>query len=422
MTTQVVYHASKPCVPGFFMARQPILDRHQDPVAFDLEFRDAPGVAAQAGMPLATISVLGHFSELDMERVVGEFRGFVDVDEALLMSDIFSLIPRTKFILDITDNIKASEALLERVEHLMQNGFVFALDEVLSNTADVAKFLPLVDIVKFDLHKLPLDALVAMTPQKHFANKRLLVENVDTLAQFDACLALGFDYFQGYYFAKPAIQPDRQLAPSQLAAIEVITLISTEADSSEIEECLKRDVSLSLNLLRLVNAAAMGSHRVDSLRQALMVLGRNQLLNLMQVMLYAQPRENISSVKPLLMLATTRGKLLELIAMRHRPGNRSIADAAFTVGIMSLIDALFGMPMAQIVRQIAVVDEVSDALLYRKGYYGELLKLAEISERAQTLDQLPAEIGKLQLSSEDLYLLQAEAFEWSNAIARGLHG
>lgn len=417
MSTQVIYHASKPSVTGFLLARQPILDRHQDQVAFDLLFHDAAGAA---GTTAAAISVLSHFGELNMEKVVGELRGFVDVDEAVLMSDVFSLIPRTKFILNLTETVRASEAVLERVAQLAHHGFVFALDEVLSNTEDVQKLLPLVDIIKFDLHKLPLDALVKLTPQKDFASKKLLVENVDTLAQFDACLALGFDYFQGYYFAKPLIQPDRQLAPSHLAAVEVVTMISTDADSADIEECIKRDVSLGLNLLRLVNTAAVGSHRIDSLRQALMVLGRNQLLSWLQVMLYVQPRENVSSVKPLLMLATTRGKLLELIAHRHRPGNRSIADAAFTVGIMSLMDTLFGMPMAQIVRQIAVIEEVGDALLQRKGYYGELLRLVELSERGETIAMVQEELDKLQITSDEFYLLQSEAFEWSNLIAQGL--
>ncbi|MBS0309649.1 MAG: EAL domain-containing protein [Proteobacteria bacterium] len=420
MSTQVIYHANPPGVPGFLMARQPVLDRHQDPVAFDLLFCDADGASA-VGAPAAPISVLGYFGELNMEKTVGELRGFVDVDEAVLMSDVFNIIPRTKFILNLTENVRASESLLQRVAQLAHHGFVFALDEVLSDAADIQKFLPLVDIVKFDLHQLPLDALIKLTPQKEFASKRLMVENVDTLAQFDTCLALGFDYFQGYYFAHPIILPDRQLAPSQLAAIEVVTLISTEADSGEIEERIKRDVSLGLNLLRLVNTAAVGSHRIDSLRQALMVLGRNQLLSWMQVMLYAQPRENVASVKPLLMQATTRGKMLELLAQRHRPGNRSIADAAFTVGIMSLMDALFGMPMAQIVRQIAVVEEISDALLQRKGYYGELLKLTELSERAETLSLVRAELDKLQISSGEFYQLQSEAFEWSNLITQGMH-
>lgn len=424
MTTQVIHPTlgKNPCVDDFHMTRQPILDRHQDLLAFELSFRAAAIDSTPTDSEKkVTASVLAHFIELNMLKVIGDLRGHVNVDAEVLMSDIFQHIPRTKFVLNIPEHVTATDEILARVAQLAESGFVFSLDEVLSNSDNVQKFLPMVEIVKCDLHKLSINELVQLTPQIHFANKKLLVENVDTLAQFEACLALGFDYFQGYYFASPIIDPDKKLSPSQLAVIEVISLISTDADSAEIEECIKRDVSLGLNLLRLVNTAAVGAHRIDSLRQALMVLGRNQLLAWMQVMLYAQPRENVASVKPLLMMATTRGKLLELIAQWHKPSNRSIADTAFTVGIMSSMDALFSMPMDEILQHLAVVDEVSEALLARHGYYGDLLNLAACAEQKEETLQLQALLNKLQLSCNDFYLLQSNAFEWSNNVARAFH-
>ncbi|MBI1890433.1 MAG: EAL domain-containing protein [Burkholderiales bacterium] len=413
MTTQVYFpNAHKmPCVSSFYMARQPILGRQQDMAGFALQFRGNAQVS----------SLLPHFVELQIECTLGEMRGFVDVDEAVIMSDVFQKIPRTRFVLNIPETVKASDELMQRIAQLTEQGFVFALDEVLANTDDVCRLLPLVEVVSFDLHKMPIEALIQLTPQVKFANKRLLVRNVETLAQFDACLALGFDYFQGYYFAKPIIEPDKKLAPSQLAIIEVITLISTEADDSEIEERFKRDVSLSLHLLRLVNSAAVGGHHIDSLRQALIVMGRKQLMNWMQVLLYAQPHDNIASVKPLLLLATTRGKLLELLAQRTRVSNRGAGDTAFTVGIMSLMDTLFSMSLEDILEHIAVVDEVRDALLQRKGYFGELLQLAEQSERVELIDKLVPAVQKLNLTSEEFYALQVETFEWSNNVAREAH-
>ncbi len=419
MAIQVIHNGagSNPCLSNFFMARQPILDRHQELVAYELSFREA---RAGGSEQFTTTSVLEHFVELNMVKVIGDMRGVVNVDANVLMTDIFQHIPRTKFILTLTGTIHATAPLIQRIAQLVEQGFAFALDEALSNSVNVLQFLPMVDIVKFDLHKLSMAELVQLTPQAQFANKKLLVENVDSLAQFDACLALGFDYFQGYYFAQPMIAVDKKLAPSQLAVVDVITLISTDADSAAIEECIKRDVSLGLNLLRLVNSAAIGGHQIDSLRQALMVLGRNQLLSWLQVMLYAQMKENSPRMKPLLMLATTRGKLLELVAQRHKLGNRSIADTAFTVGIMSLMDTLFSLPMADILKQIAVVDEVSNALLHRQGYYGDLLSLIESTERTDTDSMLPA-MEKFQLTSNDLYLIQAEAFEWSNSVSSAMH-
>ncbi|TCS38697.1 EAL and modified HD-GYP domain-containing signal transduction protein [Paucimonas lemoignei] len=413
--------ASKLPVSACFMTRQPVLDRRQEAVAFDLSFYSADSQDNQAGSGAVIQQILAHFNELDLVKTVGELRGFIDVDSATIMSDVFTHIPRTKFIFNLDAAVPITDELLARLSQLQGQGFLFSVNEAMGDGDSLAKLLPMMEVVRFDMRRFTREELVQRTSQPQLADKRLLADHVDTLAQFEACLALGFDYVHGYYFAHPVIHPDHKLAPSQAAIIDIIALISGEADSTEIEAHIKRDVSLSLNLLRLVNTAAVGMHRIDSLRQALMVLGRKQLANWLQVLLYAEAHENAPGVKPLLMLATNRGKLLELIALRHRPGNRGIADAAFTVGIMSLMDALFGMPMPEIVQQIPVVEEIGEALLERRGYFGELLALAEALERRESPALLLPMLDKFQLDCDSLYLLQTEAFEWSNNVSQAMH-
>lgn len=423
MAIQVLHavKAGKSAISAYFMARQPILDRRQEAVAFDLAFYPADSQDDASGSGEVIDHVLTNFIELNLLKVVSELRGFIDVDSRAIMSDVFSHIPRTKFIFNLGDGIPTTEDMLARLSQLNEQGFMFSVNEEGNDGESLAKLLPMTEVVRFDVRRFTREQLVQLTSQPQFTDKKLLADNVDTLPQFEACLALGFDYVKGYYFARPVIHPDRNLAPSQAAIIDIIALISSDADSTEIEMRIKRDVSLSLNLLRLVNTAAVGMHRIDSLRQALMVLGRKQLANWLQVMLYAESRENAPSVKPLLMLATTRGKLLELIALRHRPGNRGIADAAFTVGIMSLMDTLFGMPMPEIVRQIPVIEEIADALMNRRGYFGELLALVEALEQRESPALLLPMLGKFQLDCGSLYLLQAEAFEWSNNVTQAMH-
>jgi c-di-GMP phosphodiesterase len=149
------------------------------------------------------------------------------------------------------------------------------------------------------------------------------------------------------------------------------------------------------------------------------VLGRRQLQRWLQIILYAEHTKGNHFNSPLLQLAATRGKLLELITEKLHPGHRAMADTAFTVGIMSLMDTLFGLSMQEILDQVSVVDEVRDALLYRSGFYGDVLKLAEYIERIEQAGTLliPA-LQKLGLGIEDLYALQLTAFEWSNSISR----
>jgi c-di-GMP phosphodiesterase len=411
-------------VREFFLARQPILDRNQTLVAYELLFRSAAVGPANITDDLsATASVIAHASQLGMEKVVGDSIGFLNVDAAVLMSDIFQFLPREKVVLEIVETVKATPQILERIADLVDDGFRFALDDVVSDSDDVRRLLPLVEIIKFDLQQMPPSALRHLAPQFARMNKKLLAEKVENREQFQACLELGFDYFQGYYFARPVILSGRKLSPSQLAVMQLMALITSDADTSEIERSIKQDVSLCFNLLRLVNTPAIGvRHRIDSIGQALMVLGHSQLQRWLQIMLYAEPTQQGHGMTPLLTLAATRGKLLELIAQRREPRNRMMADTAFTVGIMSLMDALFSMPMRDILEQVSVIDVVADALLHRRGEYGDMLLLAEHMERIEeagpTLNKL---IDKLHLSDNELADLQLAAFAWSDNVSRSAH-
>jgi EAL and modified HD-GYP domain-containing signal transduction protein len=346
--------------------------------------------------------------------------GFVNVDADVIMSDIFPFLPREKVVLEIINTTKATPQLLARIQELVGHGFSFALDDVTGENADVLELLPLVDYVKMDMRNTPLSTLMKLAPRFRQDKKKLVAEKVETREEFKNCLDLGFDYFQGYYFSKPVIMSGKKLSPSQLAVMELMTLVTSDADNQEIERAIKRDVSLALNLLRLVNTPAVGARqRIDSLSQAVTILGRRQLQRWLQIMLYAEPSKRGHSMTPLLMLATTRGRLMELLAGKLRPSQRESADIAFTVGIMSLMDTLFGITMPEILEQVPVGDEVRQALLLRDGFFGDLLKLVECIERIEEMDDhIVPTLRDLAMSTDDLVELEMAAFEWSDNVVR----
>lgn len=408
-------------VREFYLGRQPILDRHQALFGYELLFRNAPVGPAHVTDDLsATASVIAHAAQLGMERVVGDALGFVHADADVIMSDIFSFLPREKVVLEVTDAVTLTPPVLQRMTELVGQGFSFALDDVTTDTGHIQALLPLVEYVKMDMRNMPLAELMKLAPRFRQDNKKLVAEKVETRDEFKNCLDLGFDYFQGYYFAKPVIMSGKKLSPSQLAVMELMTLVTSDADNLEIERAIKRDVSLALNLLRLVNTPAVGARqRIDSLSQAVTILGRRQLQRWLQIMLYAEPSKRGHSMTPLLMLATTRGRLLELLASKLRPSHRHAADIAFTVGIMSLMDTLFGIPMADILQQIPVNDEVAEALMFRGGFFGDLLKLAECIERIEEMDgHIIPTLRDLAMSTDELVELEMAAFEWSDNVVR----
>lgn len=405
----------------FFLARQPILNRDQGLVAYELLFRRAQTVNAGVVDDLAaTASVIEHAAALGMANVIGESLGFVNIDTAVLMSEVVQFLPHKRVVLEILETVKVTDAVISRVAQLKQMGYVFALDDVINYSEDVHKLLPFVDIVKLDIADTDPVALAQLSARFKAAGKKLLAEKVETLDEYQRCLELGFDYFQGYYFAKPAILSGKKLSPSQIALIQLIGQINSEAENADVERTIKHDASLGLALLRMVNSPALGTgHRITSISQALMVLGRKQLQRWLQILLYAEPNKAAGTRSPLLALATTRGKLLELIADKMRPGNRNMADTAFTVGIMSLVDTLFASPMKEVLGQIPVADTVEAALLSRSGLYGEMLKLAEYTETIEaSAHLLKPTLQFLQLTIEDLQEMQLAAYEWSEQVSR----
>ncbi|WP_020656372.1 EAL and HDOD domain-containing protein [Massilia niastensis] len=418
--------ASQPLrMRNFYLGRQPVLDRNQALYGYELLFRgSAQGPAqidpAQAGAGLsASASVIHHASQLGLPRAIGDATAFLNVDKEVLMSDMFAFLPRERTVLEIVGSVEPDDAVIGRMTELASHGFRFAA-EASAHGASLARLLPVIDFVKMDLRALPVVTLLSLAPRLRTTGKRLVAEKVETHTEYRTCLDVGFDYFQGYYFAKPTVMAGRKLSPSQTTVLDLMNLVTSDADNSEIERVVKRELTLGLNLLRLVNTPAMGpGRRIESISQALILLGRRQLQRWLQILLYAEPGVRGHSQSPLLMLATTRARLMELLAQRLRPGQRNVADVAFTVGMMSLMDTLFCIPMLDIVEQIPVIDEVRNALLKRSGFFGELLSLAEAFEQMEEGkdDVLPA-LHALSIDGDDLAELEVSAFEWSDKVVR----
>ncbi len=399
------------------------MGRDQRLVAFELLFRTAGSTEANVtDDAAATAAVISHASQLGMEHVVGAQLAFVNVSAESLMGDYVRFLPADKVILEILETVKATPELVARVAELKGLGFKFALDDVVAESEDVRALFKLVDIIKIDVKGVDPARLPALAESLRRDNKKLLAEKVETLEEFSACLELGFEYFQGFYFARPVILSGKKIAPSEMAILHLLELVDSDADDHTIELAVKRDALISLNLLRLVNTPASGARgKIDTLGQAIEVLGRQQLQRWLQILLYATPGDKVEMNLPLLQMATVRGKMLELMTLKLHPGHHAAADMAFTVGIMSLTDALFSMSMRDILATVDVADEVSSALLDREGEYGDMLNVVEILEKAKSGKALTAALRNLDLTIKDVRDIEMAAFEWVNELAQEVH-
>jgi EAL and modified HD-GYP domain-containing signal transduction protein len=255
-----------------FIGRQPILDRKQQLFAYELLFRSGTqkneaNVVDNLG---ATANVINRaFADLGIEQALGPYKGFINCDESLLLSDMLEILPTDKIVLEVLESVEVTPQIVERCTELKARGFTLALDDFVNYEEKWKPLLDLIEIVKVDLPPLSQEQLVKVTQELKRWPLTLLAEKVDSREQADFCHKLGYHLFQGYYFAKPAIIAGKKLGHSQLAMIRLLGLVMDDAETNLLEGVFKHEPGLAVNLLRLTNSVATGVRtRVTSLRHA----------------------------------------------------------------------------------------------------------------------------------------------------------
>lgn len=409
---------------ALFVGRQPILSRDRQLQAYELLFRDARSAGAAHvvdGSHATATVIVNAFAELGMAHALDGHEAYINVDLQLLFSDVLELLPRHSVVLEVLESVPATPAVIERCQYLNTLGFSLALDDIVSFDARTAALLPMMRVVKIDLLPLSDAQLDALVRQIRAASPTvlLLAEKVETAAQFDSCLRLGFSLFQGYHFARPKVIAGRRLGHSQLALMQLMGQLASDADTGVLEATLKPEPGLTMNLLRVANAAGAGTTRtVTSLRDVIQVLGRRHLLRWVQLLLFAADGR-AGRASPLLLMAATRGRLMESAAQRLRPADLGLSDGAFMTGMVSLLPALFGMPLAEIMGPLRLSPQIEAALCNGSGLLGELLRLAEASERGDPEGVAAVLRAHPQLSPDRFNRAQAEALQWAHAISGG---
>ena len=400
-----------------FLGRQPILDRRQELFAYELLFRDSAANAANVSDDLAaTASVISHtFGELGVDQALGPYKGFINCDANLLLSDLPELLPPDKIVLEVLETVDITPEIVERCAELKRHGFMLAIDDFTHEVERWRPLLLLTDIVKIDLQQLDRHQLLDTTNTLKGYPLRLLAEKVDSREMADVCRNLGYDYFQGYYFARPAVLGGNKLGQSQAALMRLLALVLQDAETSDLENALKQQPGLAFNLLRLTNSVSTGVRmKITSLRHAITVLGRRQLQRWLQLVIYTNP-DSKEFPSPLMHLAATRGRLIELLAARIRPGNKEFEGHAFLTGIMSLMPALLGIPMENVLQGLPLDNSVVEALTSRNGELGAMLSLAESLEQHDS-DNTRLLAQRLALNAGVVNASLTQALAWASNI------
>ena len=405
----------EPSEQKYLIGRQPILNRHEQVCAYELLFRSAQSLAtanvSDASQATASV-ILNTLAGFGIQQILGKHPGFINLELDILMSDSLELLPKEMVVLELLETLALTPALIERCRQLKEAGFVLALDDHEFDPL-YEELYQIVEIVKVDLMATPIDTLGPVLECYRQYPFKLLAEKVESKEEFLKCLDMGFDYFQGYYFAKPAVIEKKKIDEGGAALLKLMRQMSDDADISDIEKTFRSSPGLTYKLLLLVNSVSfVGLQKIQTVRHAISMLGRSQIKRWVQLALFATDNDDATE-NPLLEMAAVRGSLMEQMAHAcpGLQGNRHATEQAFMTGILSLLESLYDISMEDIVKELNLSEEVHQALVNREGTFGLLLTLVQSVEEADFATSVQL-LESLSIPYHSLMEAQIKAYNW----------
>jgi c-di-GMP-related signal transduction protein len=412
--------------PFVYLGRQPILDCGGALTAYELLFRGGAHNRADVDDDaLATAQVMTRtMGQLGVPTVLGRHYGYVNVGREMLFDDIIHLLPPGRFVLEVLENVRFDAALIERLALLRRAGYRIALDDVSAISDNLLAGLPCADIVKVDLLQTERSALPEIAAMIRASGKTLIAEKVETVEDFELARSLGFELFQGYFFARPQVLRAPSVRTSRVALVRLLAMVASDVGVAELERELRNHPGVVVQLLRLVNSSAYAPARpISSLREAVLAAGTRQIARWAQLLLYASGRDLPWGSDPLVQLAGTRSHFMELAARSLYPKDPEFADAAFMTGIFSLVHVLVGSTPAHTLERLGLSPEISRAVDGHHGELGTLLRIAASAERGDhhTAQSIAGAAGGVfaSLTPPLLAELNLWAGAWFTAYAEG---
>lgn len=406
-----------------FLGRQPILDIKREIVGYELLFRSSNrNKSDYDSQDLASASVIASaLASFGLHEVLGDKSGFINVTEEVLLSETIELLPRDQIVLELLETMPLNKINRTRALALKKQGFRLALDDHTYDASN-AEFYQFVDIVKIDLLETPNEMLGEMVAKLKQYPVVLLAECVETMEQFDECRELGFELFQGYFFARPVVLKRKTPDISKIGMLKLLESLCEDLDIDDIEEVFRNYPDLSYNLIKLVNSVNVGlREKIKNLRHAIMILGLDKLRRWVQLAIYASS-DNGGINNPLLEMAAVRGRFMEyLIMLRYGvPRSDEAVEEAFMAGIMSLMDVLLETSMAQILDELNLSDAITEALINREGELGGLLALAETLEMVN-FGEVQELVEATNIPLARLLEAQLDAYKWRSSLMAGVN-
>ena len=343
---------------------------------------------------------------------------FLNITAQVLLDESYIVLPADQTVLELeADAVDAADAqaLLDACGKARRGGYMLALDNFQHGT-EPCPLLEVADVIKIDYSRTGYDACRALLERMRGREVAMLASRIESNRAFEQAVELGFDYIQGFFFCQPEMICSRTIDGADTIRMRFLAeLARPELDFEQIEAVIKSDTVLTYSLLKYLNSPACGiRNRVTSIHQALVLLGERPLRRWGALVAVAA----MSGNKPgeLLITSLVRAHFCESLAPMCGLQERSLD--LFLIGLLSTLDAITDIPMAQALMALPLDDEVRQVLLGdHAGPLGHVYALAHASERG-AWGTAGAVCGRLHLVQHEVVKLYYDSLRWVHDLFR----
>ncbi|WP_201716226.1 EAL and HDOD domain-containing protein [Rossellomorea arthrocnemi] len=403
-----------------FVARQPIFDRNQQTVAYELLYRnneinmfpDIDGDQATADV------IINSYLNIGLESLSAGKPCFINFTENLLKLRVPTYFNPREIVVEILESVIPDPDVLLVCTELKELGYKIALDDFIFNELNpyYRDLMKLADYVKVDFMNTTEDERSSIEILSSLLGYRLLAEKVETEGQYEEAMEKGYHYYQGYFFSKPKIIATHDVPTYFHSYYSIIqSLEMTEPSIDRISQLIEQDLSLSYKLLKLINSPAYRpKHKIHSIRQAIVLLG---LLEIKRWIYVLAVREQVGKRRQLenevITLCLTRAKMCELLAEKHN--RASLKSSYFLTGMFSLMDTILSMPIDRILKDLPLNDDICSALTGARNHLKQILELVVSIEKAEWTN-IELKITELNLNKRDVMESYHHSCKWAEEL------
>ena len=412
---------------SIYLARQPIVSIDETLYAYEILYLDSNKQTNITDNRFASASVINSvLNTFGTHEFVGKHKAFIKVDEKFLMSDLIMGIPVEFFTLSLFDEIEINEKVIERIEQLHDKGFSIAINDTDLTSENILKYKAVLDRVSYFKINIYADMGVEdkdLVVELQDYGVKIIATKIEDYYQYETSKDLDCDLFQGYWFAKPVILENKKFDPTQFNVLKLYNLLMQDTNIDEITSEFENNHALSLKLLQFINSGAFHFRkRISSIHHILTLVGRRPLAQWLMLMIYSKSVSKHDVASPLMLMVKNRTERMQNLLKALKPDVKSNAlGEAYLVGVLSLMDAVFGVKLEEILENIHVSEIAKKALLHDEGTLGMLYKVVRDIEEFN-IPAITEFTNRYKVASEDLQAIILKSIEEVNSFEKLLSG